>query len=70
MSDDSLESHWADVRGPQPEIQPCKHPRWANGDTKGWYGDPEYGTTFCGVCHKDITNQVDQLLDQLLVDQE
>lgn len=28
-------------------------------DRKQWYGDREFGTTFCGACHKDITAFVD-----------
>lgn len=30
----------------------CAHPR-AN-----WYGDREHGTTFCGVCHKQIEDAI------------
>lgn len=26
----------------------CEHPR------PSWYGDREYGTTFCGACHKQL----------------
>lgn len=51
--DDPLEEVWKDVRVPG---QACLHPR------AQWYADREYGTSFCGVCHKDITNQMDQLL--------
>lgn len=51
--EDDLEDYWKDVRVPG---EVCHHPRGT------WYGDREFGTTFCGKCHKDITNQVEQLL--------
>jgi hypothetical protein len=35
---------WVSLSG-----DPCPH------DRKQWYGDREFGTTFCGACHKDIT---------------
>jgi len=30
------------------EAAPCAHAR------ESWYGDHEYGTTFCGICHAQI----------------
>ena len=57
--DEDLEAYWADVRPPQAP-RACSHPGGSR------YGDPEFGTTFCGVCHADIT----KLRDQELRDQK
>ena len=51
--DDDLEACWKDVRVPG---RVCVHPR------AKWYADREYGTTFCGICHVDITSQLETLL--------